>query len=150
MPPSCYSKALREPIYFLWDCRERGTKATRAQYRSRSAIETLESENGRVVQDHAIPFGYQQADLLKLRNVTAERVHKVLRKYEVRVLVTIAEDRLLTAKGLRSKMPDAWNRIDPLPATRLLASNWSRTARSKTSDSQRISGVHFPEQKKPN
>jgi len=113
MPSSCYTKALREPIYFLWDCRAGGTKETRSHYRSPATV-GLKIGDGQLVGDHAIPFKYLQSELLELDDVTPETVRGVLRKYEVRVWITKAEDRLLSAKKLRSKMPDAWNRTDPL------------------------------------
>lgn len=37
MPSSCYSKALREPIFFLWEKRA-GSKVKIAKYRSKQAV----------------------------------------------------------------------------------------------------------------
>jgi hypothetical protein len=38
MPPSSYTKALREPIYFLWELRAGKPKDRCAQYRSRESL----------------------------------------------------------------------------------------------------------------
>ena len=66
------------------------------------------------MQDHAIPFTYLESELLQLGDVSPESVREVLREHEVRVLVTKLEDSLLSAKALRSKMPDNWDQADPL------------------------------------
>ena len=58
-----------------------------------------------LVRDHAIPFHYLQSDLMNLREVTPITVRRLLTKYDVAVLITKSEDRLLNANGLQSKMP---------------------------------------------
>lgn len=113
MPPSCYSKALRGPIYFLWECRVTSSKAKNARYRSQSAIGILHGD-GRLVRDHAIPFSYLQTELLKLRKVTPNTVRKLLAKYDIAVLITKSEDDVLNTHGLQSKMPRDWDGVDPL------------------------------------
>jgi hypothetical protein len=116
MPPSCYSKALREPIYYLWDSRERGSKDDRAKFRSRAAV-GLKRGGGKLQTDHAIPFKYLQVNLLALTDVTADSVRAALEKLEkftITVLITEEENRRLNARGYRSAMPDDWDGIDPL------------------------------------
>jgi hypothetical protein len=49
MPSSCYSKALREPIHFLWE-RRSGARQRAARFRSR-ATEGLRYGKGEVVHD---------------------------------------------------------------------------------------------------
>ena len=113
MPPSCYSKALREPVYFLWERRGGKTKEMTPRYRSQAAV-GLGFGDGELVYDHAVPFKYLQTELLRLNDVTPEAVRDLLLRYEIRVLITKSEDDRLNASGLQSKMPPMWDRTDPL------------------------------------
>src|SRR5712692_5602235 len=90
MPSSCYTKALREPIYFLWQRKKGKGKADIATYRSKNAI-GLSFGNWQLVCDHAIPFKYLQAELLRLSDVTAHSVRKLLDKFGTLVLITRKE-----------------------------------------------------------
>jgi len=113
MPPACYTKALREPVYFLWECRGGKTKERIPQYRSRAAV-GLRFGDGELVYDHAIPFNYLQTELLQLSDVTPEAVRNVLLRYETRVLITKSENARLNASGMQTKMPPTWDHTDPL------------------------------------
>jgi hypothetical protein len=113
MPPAAYSKALREPVYFLWDCREHKTKRRLAKFRSRSAT-GLRHGSGTVVCDHAVPFRILQRELLSLTDVTLITVRRVLDKYGALALITKKEESQLNKSGYRSKMPDDWDGVDPL------------------------------------
>jgi hypothetical protein len=113
MPTSCYTKALREPVYFLWERRGGKKKEEIPQYRSLAAV-GLGFGDGQLVYDHAIPFKYLQSELLKLDDVTPEIVRDVLLRYEIRVLITKSENERLNTSGLQSKMPAAWDGTDPL------------------------------------
>ncbi len=113
MPASCYSKALREPIYFLWQKRAGKSKASIARFRSKNAV-GLSFGNWQLVFDHAVPFKYLQAELLKLVDVTTHSVENVLNKFGTVVLITKEENDLLNAAGYRSDMPKDWDGIDPL------------------------------------
>jgi len=118
MPASCYSKALREPVYFLWNCRNGSSKEKIARYRSRNSV-GLNFGAGRLVFDHAILFNYLESELFGLGEITPEAVREKLREYaEVFVLITKEEDDHINACGLGSKMPDNWDRIDSLPRYR--------------------------------
>lgn len=112
MRPSCYTKALREPVYFLWTRRGGGPKDGLARYRSKNSL-GVKRGKGQLLLDHAIPFKYFQSELLKLRHVTPEAVKNVLAK-EVLVLITNSENRQLNAGGLGAKMPPAWDGTDVL------------------------------------
>ena len=112
MPSSCYSKALREPIHFLWE-RRVGPKSRVAKLRSRAAI-GLRAGRGELVYDHAIPFSYLQEELLSLTSVTDRAVAEILKKFETIVLITKAENARLNAAGYAHKMPQNWNKSDPL------------------------------------
>ena len=105
MPKACYSKALREPIYFLWESYRR-TKRQAAKYCSESSLACTYG-NHDLVYDHAIPFRYIQEELLKIVNPNVGNVKHVLEVYQVACLITKEEDNLLTSMGLRSSMPDA-------------------------------------------
>lgn len=105
MPKTSYSKALREPIYFLWEGYGRN-KNQAAKYRSESSL-GLTHGNYALVYDHAIPFRYIQEMLLKIVSPDVDNVRGVLEVYQVACLITKQEDNLLTSMGLRSSMPDA-------------------------------------------
>ena len=113
MPVSCYTKALREPVYFLWERRGEKTKEEIPRYRSQAAV-GLGFGDGQLVYDHAIPFRYLQSELLQLDDVTAEAVRDVLLRHEIRVLITKSENGRLNASGLQAKMPPTWDGTDPL------------------------------------
>jgi hypothetical protein len=113
MPPSCYTKALREPVHFLWERRGGKTKAGIPCYRSKASV-GLGFGEGQLVYDHAIPFRYLQSELLQLDDVTPEAVRDVLLRYEIRVLITKSENMRLNASGLQAKMPPTWDGTDPL------------------------------------
>jgi hypothetical protein len=113
MPPSCYSKALREPIYFLWTCRSGTAKERLPRYRSRATI-GLSFGDRQLVFDHAIPFKYMQAELLGLKDVTPSAVRTILLKYEVCALITRIEHEQLSVNGLQAAMPATWDGVDPL------------------------------------
>lgn len=113
MPSSCYSKALREPVYFLWECRDGLSKEQRPKFRSTAAV-GMHFGTGELVYDHAVPFKLLQDELLALTDVTVDAVHHVLKTHGVIVLITKKEDRLLRKAGYGSKMPSNWGRADPL------------------------------------
>jgi hypothetical protein len=113
MPASCYTKALREPVYFLWTRRAGGRKEKLARYRSRASLE-LRHGNGQLVFDHAIPFNYLQSELLQLKEVTPEALRTILLRHEICVLITKSENERLNASGLQFKMPSDWDDDDPL------------------------------------
>jgi hypothetical protein len=112
MPPSCYSKALREPVFFLWE-RRQGSKASAARFRSVTA-RGLTFGRGLLVYDHAIPFKYIRDELLALDPVTPATVRDTLTRFNTAVLITKAEDVMLTEHGYRNTMPEDWDGIDPL------------------------------------
>jgi len=113
MPPSCYTKALREPVHYLWERREGKNKERTPQYRSRAAV-GLKFGDGGLVYDHAIPFNYLQSELLQLNDVTPGAVRDVLLKHEIMVLITKSENARLNASGLQKKMPLTWDGTTPL------------------------------------
>lgn len=112
MPSSCYAKALREPVYFLWEAWGR-SKADAAQFRSRAAL-GLRHGAGKLAYDHAVPFALLQAELLALSPATPEAVERVLREHGTRVLITRSEHDRLAALGLAHRMPADWDGADPL------------------------------------
>jgi hypothetical protein len=118
MPASCYTKALREPIHFLWE-RRLGSKLRVAAYCSKAAV-GLRFGKGEIIYDHAVPFRYLQEELLALEPVTQEAVLQVLEKFGTVVLVTKAESAELDEKGYSSNMPEGWDRVDPLARYRVL------------------------------
>ncbi len=115
MPPACYAKALREPIFFLWTCWAKRNKAACAQFRSKAAV-GLAYGNGELVFDHAIPFKYTQDALLNLSEVSTDTVRRVLLDTfaSIAVLVTKEENQRLNRDGLKRAMPPDWNGTDPL------------------------------------
>jgi hypothetical protein len=119
MPASCYAKALREPVHFLWE-RRAGSKIRCAQFRS-TASSLLRFGKGELVYDHAVPFGYLQDELLSLNPVTEQAVARALDRFGTIVLITKAENARLDAAGYGRKMPKGWDGVDPLARYRALA-----------------------------
>src|SRR5579862_6257574 len=115
MPSSSFSKALREPIYFLWECYD-GPKYKRCKYRS---IETVGKSSGRgeIVYDHSIEFRQLQKTLLGMEEVTAEKVERELGRYLKPVILT------RSSTGLRPQRPES------IPLSILTISTLSRTTR---------------------
>ena len=112
MPASCYTKALREPIHFLWE-RRSGPKLQVAAYCSKAAV-GLRFGKGEIIYDHAVPFRYLQEELLALEPVTQEAVRQVLERFGTIVLVTKAESAKLDENGYSHNMPDGWDRVNLL------------------------------------
>ena len=110
MPPRCYTKALREPIFYLWDLRNKANKETAPCYRSEAA-KGKGFGTHELVYDHAIPFIYVQTELLHLDDdvTTPEEVRAVLLRLEIPVLITTEENARLRAAKLHCKMPKGWN-----------------------------------------
>ncbi len=113
MLSSSYTKALREPIHYLWERRNGGNKASIATFRSKASV-GIAPGGWRLVYDHAIPFSYLQAELLSLSDVTVDSVEATLRKFSTIVLITKEEDDRLRKAGYGHKMPEDWDGIDPL------------------------------------
>jgi hypothetical protein len=90
MPASCWAKALREPIFFLWELKD-GSKEKTARYRSKKAAD-LSYGQGKLVRDHAVPFKYLRDALLSLDDVTATTVRATLERFPpTAVLITKEE-----------------------------------------------------------
>lgn len=112
MPTSAFSKAMREPIHFLWE-RRAGSKTAAAQYRSMSAV-GLSFGNGKLVYDHAVPFIYLQRRLLALETVDEPSIRALLQQFNLIALITKDEDQMLKSAGLNKNMPRGWDGNDPL------------------------------------
>jgi hypothetical protein len=117
MPASCYSKALREPIFFLWETRQ-GTKEQSARFRSEAAKE-LHFGSRRLLYDHAVPFRLLQDKLLALESPdeSSVRLNNSPRLFSSRPKRTPR----LPREGLRDKMPPDWDGKDPLARYRALS-----------------------------
>jgi len=113
MPPSCFTKALREPIFFLWECRRERNKDRVARFRSASTL-GVQRGRGALRYDHAVPFKYLQDELLNRQDLAGESVRAVLDCYGVAVLITAEDEERLDRAGLRNRMPAGWDGADPL------------------------------------
>jgi hypothetical protein len=113
MPATCYSKALREPIHFLWERRGGKGKAASAKFRSRNAM-GLRIGGGLLRYDHAIPFKLLVEELLNLTDVSGIQVTSALDRFGTIVLITKEEENRLNTEGLAHQMPEGWDGIDPL------------------------------------
>jgi hypothetical protein len=118
MPHNCYTKALREPVHFLWERRVgaspphiSGPKDCAAIFRSQAA-KGLTFGKDQIVYDHAIPFKYLEDRLVNLRHVSIDLIRKLLKKFCVPVIVTKDEHRRLS-RNHQSGMPKDWNGVDP-------------------------------------
>jgi len=112
MPSSCYTKALREPVHYLWE-RRAGTKIQAAEFRSNNSV-GLSFGKRELVYDHAIPFSYLQNELLGLKNITKTTVRNKLNKFGTICLITKDEDETLSKAGLGRRMPENWDGEDRL------------------------------------
>lgn len=113
MPASCYSKALREPIFFLWELRHSKKKIHAAQFRSKAAL-GIKQGAGELIYDHAVPFVYLQRELLSLTAVDTKSVHEILMRYGVACLITKSENAKIDQERLQRSMPKTWDGSDPL------------------------------------
>ena len=111
MPSSCYTKALREPVHFLWE-RRKGSKVCAAKFRSKAA-KRLSVGKGQLIYDHAIPFRYLQEELLSLPHADTRSIRILLNKFCIAVLITKKENRILSSHGYRDRMPENGFRFDP-------------------------------------
>jgi hypothetical protein len=107
MPPSGYTKALREPIYYLWECRNESSKSHNAAYRSKQS-KGLAHGSGLLVRDHAVPFKHLQDRLLSLSPVTTPELRSLLDKLCVGVLVTKDEHSRLHAAHITRQLAENW------------------------------------------
>ncbi len=119
MPASCYTKALREPVFFLWELRHTKKKIKAAQFRSSASI-GVEVGGGSLIYDHAIPFIYLQRELLGCEVVTRDTVQSILVRYGTACLITKDEDNELNKLKLGRAMPEGWDMLDPLARYRVL------------------------------
>ena len=62
-----------------------------------------------VIHEHVIPHSIVMNKLLTLDPLTTENIGTVIQKYYVICAITKEEDRLLTARKLRSEMPQNWD-----------------------------------------
>src|SRR5689334_15643272 len=86
MPTSAYTKALREPIFFLWESYDR-SKHESVKFCSEAALGTPREPHA-LVYDHAIPFRILQEDLLALQAVTPDAIEPLLERGTIAVLIT--------------------------------------------------------------
>jgi hypothetical protein len=119
MPASCYTKALREPIFFLWEVRVAKNKFQAAKYLSKAAV-GLKAGGGELIYDHSVPFSYLQKQLMELDSVTIDSVREILLRNCTACLITSDEDKKLNKAGLRRRMPKDWDGIDVLARYRAL------------------------------
>src|SRR5690606_25626225 len=110
MPAQCYTKALREPVFFLWEKHNR-SKVAAAAYRSTASL-VLTFGSGKIVYDHSIPFRYLREKLLALQPAEPATIRVILSLFAVSSLLTTEEDGLLRTHGLARTMPDDWDGVD--------------------------------------
>lgn len=113
MDSKCYSKALREPIHFLWERRAGKSKPQSPDYRSVAAL-GKKFGNREIVYDHAVPFKYLQEELLEVDFPDPLKVKKILSRHCTIAIITKEEDSLLNKNGLGNRMPQDWDGRDPL------------------------------------
>lgn len=112
MPNSAWTKALREPIHFLWEKRG-GNKLEAARYRSLASA-GIPRGGGRIRYDHAVPFRALQAQLMEMAAPSTDAVKEVLVRDLTVCIITSEEEALLNAARLGSRMPPNWDGRDPL------------------------------------
>lgn len=62
-----------------------------------------------VIHEHVIPHAIVMKKLLSLDQPTTDEILLIIKNYYFLCLITKDEDELLTAAGLRSKMPQGWD-----------------------------------------
>ena len=105
------SRIEREAIFFLYEChsprkydKERPhSAAARARRRSLSDVRIKSKEHG-LTYDHAIPLATLRPELKKATHST-DAMHRALKRFVQGVVITTDEDKLLSSKSLRLKMP---------------------------------------------
>lgn len=112
MPVSCYAKALREPIFFLWEC-YKIKKIQAARYVSLAAKGKVYGK-GEIVYDHCVPYSIVQDKLLALHEPRPSAVKEILERFVVAAIITKHEDQRLNKHKLKSKMPEAWDGLNIL------------------------------------
>jgi hypothetical protein len=127
MPPSCYTKALREPTFFLWECRRERDKDRVARFRSTSSL-GVQRGRGALRYDHAVPFRYLQDELLNLQNLAGKAVRAILDSYGIAVLITAEDEDGWTGQACGTGCLRVGTERIPSRATRPSESNWSKTA----------------------
>lgn len=105
------SRIERETIFFLYEChspRKYGNErphSTAARARRKSLSGRVKSKEHGLTYDHAIPLATLRAELKKATYST-DAMHRALKRFVQGVVITTDEDRLLSFKKLRRKMPD--------------------------------------------
>jgi hypothetical protein len=100
----------------------KGVKGDNSQIVFSSAAKSLWQKNERegikpksgIVIEHAIPRLEIYAALSKQKKTSKTSISNTLEKMIIRVAVTKEEDTKLNKLGLRQRMPDGWDGIDPL------------------------------------
>ena len=62
-----------------------------------------------VIHEHVVPHSFIMNKLLSLKELSNDDIMDVLKKFYIVCAITKEEDRLLNARGYRSKMPEGWN-----------------------------------------
>ncbi len=113
MPKSCYAKTLREPIFFLWEKKPKISKYESSTYKSAASVAATKGPRS-LVYDHSIPFNYTLERLIGLPDVNQQTVRACLSECLITCTITKEEDERLNRAGLRHKMPDDWDGVNPL------------------------------------
>ena len=113
MPKPCYSKALREPIFFLWEKNRNKNKYDSSKFRSYSAKD-IPNNSGNLIYDHVMPFNYVLEKLLAINPLDLESVRECLMTNLIACTITKEENNLLSKNGFSHKMPDDWDGVDPM------------------------------------
>ncbi|MFC2142165.1 hypothetical protein ACFLR7_04450 [Acidobacteriota bacterium] len=105
---------LKTAIHQYWQYKELGIHSLSKKKeipRSEMAKKVPLSE---CVIEHSVPQMVIVNMLMDMDKVTGIKVKNILKKYYAVALVTFKENKILGAKGLRSKMPDDWDKKDLL------------------------------------
>ena len=113
MPSAVWSKTMREAIFSVWEKRGNKSKISAAKYRSANSQDLVFGKN-ELRYDHAIPMRLVQQEIMESNPLNIKILKEILDRKVISCLLTKSEDEKLTYLGLRSKMPDGWDGIDPL------------------------------------
>lgn len=104
------SRIERETIFFLYECHSprkfdpKRPHSAAARERRKSVLGRVKSKEHGLTYDHAIPLATLRIELKKATNST-DAMHRALKRFVQGVIITTEEDKLLSSKKLRLKMP---------------------------------------------
>lgn len=104
--------AVIDNMFWVWS--EFHGKIKGCKYWSIEAVKAYQkNKKAKLIHEHIVPRKILREKIFDIDKVTPESIKKLFDTYNIGVIVTKAEDDYLNRLGLRSKMPDDWDGLDP-------------------------------------